>query len=759
MPKPVKKSEVTSVPKEKKSEEPITLRPYIAHIPELAAQGNDEEAKADCPFCGKENKFTVSIISGKAKCWGCDIGGGLNATTFLREFHQLCVATTPTKQLEVMQEDRDLLSVGILVEWGVCKSITTGQWLVPGYGRNAELNQLYRNVRTSKGMRLLPTPTLDHQMFGFHNWDDTKPELWLLEGPWDAMAMEELIQRVRETDNGYAICSPDHPDALHHKTNIGAFPGCGSTGKLVRKFKDFVNGKIVSLFLDSDYPKNNDGRHLEPAGLAGTKRAVNNLARLKNPPTDMFYINWGEEGFDPELPDGTDVRDMLTDGGADTWGERVANLTELMSRIDNPSVEWMEGKTLDEDEEGSVLLSVPCTDWKALIKQWRKALRWTQGLDYGLSCMLATSVSTNMMGDQLWMRIISPPSGGKSTLAEALSVNKKYVISKSTIRGFHSGFGDGSEDNSLLSQSSGMTLVTKDGDTILKSPNKVQLLSEARDVYDTNSRTSYRNKSDRDYEGLRMTWLLCGTDTLRSMDESDLGERFLDCIIMEELEEEMENDIGWRVAERAAKNMDIEVGMERNQQQDPDLTLAMQMTSGYIDHLRGNSVDLYQSVKFSKKSMKFCIDAAKMVSFMRARPSRNPEDQATREMSARLVSQHIRLAKSLAVVMQRPEVDDLVLQRVRKVALDTAKGVTLSMLKEIYYAEDRCLKQSQIMNLTGSTKSRTEQLLSFLRKIKAIQKFKPTTAGRSTKNVYKFRLSPSLETIFDEIIGPEQEEE
>ena len=144
---------------------------------------------------------------------------------------------------------------------------------------------------------------------------------------------------------------------------------------------------------------------------------------------------------------------------------------------------------------------------------WRKALKWTDGLDCALSVMLASVTSTMQVGDQLWVKIIGPASCGKSTLCEALSVNDKYILAKSTIRGFHSGYKsdrDGTEDNSLIVQVRNKTLITKDGDTILQSPNLGQILSDARDLYDCTTRSHYKNKMGKDYVGVRMTWILCG---------------------------------------------------------------------------------------------------------------------------------------------------------------------------------------------------------------------------------------------------------
>ncbi len=189
-----------------------------------------------------------------------------------------------------------------------------------------------------------------------------------------------------------------------------------------------------------------------------------------------------------------------------------------------------------------------CTDYKTLITSWRKALKWTDGLDISLSVMLASVASTMAVGDQLWIKIMGPAACGKSTLCEALSTNTVYIIAKSTIRGFHSGWkSDSGEDTSLIAQASGKTLITKDGDTLIQAPNIGQILAEGRDIYDTTSRSHYRNDQGKDYIGQRMTWILCGTASLRCIDQSELGERFLDCVIMDSIDDELEDEILWRV--------------------------------------------------------------------------------------------------------------------------------------------------------------------------------------------------------------------
>ena len=271
---------------------------------------------------------------------------------------------------------------------------------------------------------------------------------------------------------------------------------------------------------------------------------------------------------------------------------------------------------------GGELTSLPCRSYHTLIMAWKKALKWTVGLDCALSVMAATCASTKIVGDQLWVKIMAPASTGKSTLCEAVNISK-YVVSKSTIRGFHSGYQQSEgEDNSLITKLRDMTLVIKDGDTLLQAPNLGQILAEGRDIYDRTGRSDYRNKAGKDHSGVNMTWILCGTASLRYIDSSELGQRFLDCVIMEGIDDDFEDEILWRVANRVDRNMAVEADGSVEATYEPELAYAMRLTGGYIDYLRENAADLLSQVTIDEKALRKCTRLGKFVAFMRARPSK-----------------------------------------------------------------------------------------------------------------------------------------
>lgn len=344
---------------------------------------------------------------------------------------------------------------------------------------------------------------------------------------------------------------------------------------------------------------------------------------------------------------------------------------------------------------------------------------------------------------------------GKSTLCEALSINLDYILAKSTIRGFHSGFQseDREQDHSLISQVNGKTLVTKDGDTLIQSPNLGQVLSEARDVYDRNSRTSYRNASSKTYVGINMTWILCGTNSLRSLDNSELGERFLDCVIMEGIDEELEEDILWRVANSADRNLLIESDGNPEHQQSPEMTEAMQLTGGYINYLRQNSIQILGEVVITDDVKRQCMELGKFVAYMRARPSSKQDETSEREFAARLVSQHVRLTRCLGAVLNKTVVDDQVMGLVRKVALDTARGKTLAIVEALAQFPKRGMESTAVAHAVSKTTQETRALLRFLTRIGALESVTGRSKGLSSG--VRWRLSERFLPIYNSIYGIE----
>jgi len=751
----------------KRDNTPIALRPYEFHGLDLEWGERNAEATSTCPFCHSESKFSINIESSKFKCFKCAESG--NATSFLSKIYRECeIQEGSAKSL---LKERGLRYLSTIEAWGLKWSHLQNEWIVPGFSTPKKLHQLYRYVRiknkkTGKWSRvLLPTPSTQerkreqgessHGIFGLNLWDDKKQVVYITEGVWDGMVLYESLRFLRVDENGKLISTSNVKKSLYNEVNIISIAGVhGLSSKLAR----LLAGKDVTILFDNDYPKTvkvgSREKVLEPAGYRGAREVTETLVSCGEPPERISYLNWGEGGYTKDLPDGTDLRDVLTsDIASSSLSGRARALTSVLERIEPVKDDWISTAKNSKTKPGTVEIELlPCQKWVALINAWRKPMKWTDGLNRALAAMLASVVSTKTLGDQLWLKIIGPASCGKSTLCEAISTNKKYIVAKSTIRGFHSGFktdGAGEEDNSLIAQLYDKTLITKDGDTLLQSPNLGQILAEARDIYDCTSRTHYRNKTSRSYEGVRMTWLLCGTSSLRSIDTSELGERFLDCVIMDGIDSDLEEDILWRVANRADRSTNYEANGKPESNQDPEMSKAMQLTGGYVSYLRENAKDLLEKVVTGKQSLRKIMKFGKFVAYLRARPSMRQEENAEREFAARLVSQHVKLAKCLAVVLNKETLDKEVLAMVRAISIDTARGRTLDILREMRKERAKGLPVKSISIRINEAENSVRKLLRFMQKIGIVERVEETThRTRGVRAVTHWRMTEEMYDLY-----------
>lgn len=432
--------------------------------------------------------------------------------------------------------------------------------------------------------------------------------------------------------------------------------------------------------------------------------------------------------------------------------DRIRMLQWMFDHVVPMPEEWFNGKHNAAEQErpevhqyrSNELRPIACQDYRTLVAAWRKALKWTKNLDCTLSVMLGAVASTQFVGEQLWFKIEGPPASGKTTLAEGLAVCKHFVISRDTIRGFHDGWRDSGEgeDLTLTALVNGKTFITKDGDTLLKAPELPRILAEARALYDKVSRTDYRNRVRKEYLGHRMTWLLCGTKALREIDDSELGARFLDCVVMDEIDDEFEDDVGLRAAHQEARNMLQQSNGKPESQYPEELAQAMALTGGFVEYLRNNAHDLSSQVQLAPSTLHCCNRLGKFIAYMRARPSKKDEDDSDREFSARLVKQMVRLTQSLAIVLGERKATERTFWRVHKVALDTARGISLDIARKLAVSPIGMESRGLALHLLRKDDD-VRKALRFLRKIHVCY----TNEG----NHRMWRLTPKLLKLYREV--------
>jgi hypothetical protein len=431
---------------------------------------------------------------------------------------------------------------------------------------------------------------------------------------------------------------------------------------------------------------------------------------------------------------------------------RVERLAELFFKIEPVPATWLEGARPSANRQAYSDDVLPCSSWRELTTVARKALQWIPGLDRAFSVMLACCASTNAVGDApLWVKVVGPPSSGKTTLAEAQATCAAHVICRDTLTSLTSGYqvdGSGSENLSLVQQMRGKTLIVKDCDTILQLPNRGQILSHFRALYDKALRTQYGNLMSTNHEDVNTTVIFCGTETMRVLDDSELGERFLD-VSMGELDEDLEDEVGWRAVCQEARTIAMESNCQKDSKESPELVRFRRLTGGYVHWLRSNARRLLESLDKPEEQLRRCQTYAKFVSYARARPSKRQDESVQRELHYRLAKQVVRLACCLAVVLNRSSLDAEVMSRVRHVCLDTARGRTLVIMRVVQGAPHGANSQT-IGSLCHEGDERLGPFLNFLRRVGVLEQFTPHDGLVAQRP--RWRLTSTVRRLYAEVM-------
>ncbi len=451
------------------SSEPDYLRPYAFHGVNLEIRG--PQAIGDCPFCGREAKFTAHVDTGLWRCLVCASGtpaGGGNGLVFTRLIYETALAYSGRTSAATVATDRGYLSSAPLTAWGA--ACAPHSLLLPGYGLAqadanpgntlARLDQVYRQARILDNgewtTRLLPTPGIwpDGKVHALHlpitDFDASRPNLIICEGPWDGMALWEVW---------------DHT-ALD--TNIIAVPGCNVWRD---EWTELCKDKHVILLYDSDHPREYTPGRISRSGYDGMARVAK---RLSGTAASVRYIRWGPDGYDPARPTGWDVRDHLTSDRADE-STRRAYLSDLLSKLEDAPREWFNPASPiinGQPHHVASIEAIPCSSWTICEDAWKDAMRWRQDMSDALAVLLAVCASTQQSGNQLFLQLVGSAGSGKTTMCDGLLVSG-HCHSLEHLTGFHSGWklpDDPTKDCSLIARINGKTLITPEADVLLQPP-------------------------------------------------------------------------------------------------------------------------------------------------------------------------------------------------------------------------------------------------------------------------------------------------
>lgn len=487
----------------------------------------------DCPFCDKEQHFYYFPLTTTWDCKVCGKEGNVHI------FNQLIYNDVCNKKID------DLKEYWILpqrVFEKVKYNPLNGTWVLPTF-RNNKLNNLYKLAVLGESIKSFGTPGLGATLFDWS--DEAYDTIWLCEGQKDKLAAEAIIGNA------------------HDVTAIG----CPGSNMFKETWIPAFQGKKVVILFDNDL-----------AGEKGTTKVIEFFKKSHLKPASIHSIKWNGQ------PEGYDIYDLYQEHKGRSWVE----LNQLLEEVKEEDAVKVTSETILED--------ITCDSYDKSLDAFQKAFHITTDMRSALAMVMASIYSINIPGDQLWLKIIGPPGCGKTRIAKALSASD-YTVNLSTFTGLFSGWKDDSDkDPSLVPLITGRTLIIKDADALLRQPNIEKIMSELRDFYDKDSSVHYGNRQAYNYQNIKATFVMMGTEALRRVDQSFLGERLLS--IEMDVSKQEEHFIKQKALSRS---LQVALGDIA----DPEEQIMSSM-KGWINHLRERKLDSTFSDEYGQYLVRLC---------------------------------------------------------------------------------------------------------------------------------------------------------
>lgn len=460
----------------------MKTNPFKFHTGIEYSDAGNNQLRGGCIFCDHEHNFYIDSNNWQWDCKSCQRKG--NLYTFLNSIHALMLPDP----VRILADERSIPYIYFQnnnIRYNQFLSNTTYHvFCIPTYNKAGSLNNLYKVIPHPEkpGKRLiLCTPTLSPTLF--NQVASSHQEVWLLEGHWDKLA-------------GEAITAP---------RNITCYGWPGNAFK-ASWINDFA-GKDLCIFPDHDKVNPKSGTR---AGEEELKHIISLIDKASVKPKSIKVIKWPEG-----TPEGFDVNDVLRAQGPNSYSFLTSNLVPYeanLKLLDHPII------TGDES----------CDSFDKLLADCASTYYFTPDMELLLLLLISSIYSLKIDGEQMWLRIMGPPGSSKTTLARIVGSSEKTIM-RDTFTGLLSGWKDDqAQDASMIPLVADRALIVKDADAMLQQPNVSQIMSELRAFYDKQIAVTYRNRINYDYSNIRSTFIFNGTHTLRDMDNTSLGERFID---------------------------------------------------------------------------------------------------------------------------------------------------------------------------------------------------------------------------------------
>lgn len=455
---------------------------------------------ADCPFCGKEDRFYISADNGKYECKVCSESG--NVYTFMRHFYKDLESESKSKtiaqKLEELAKDRSL-KVETLLKYGVRYYSDQREWIFPVRNLSGEIVNLriYHpgTLKTKgKGRALTGVPL---SLGGLETVKEGVETIWLCEGEWDAMALSEMLSVIDD-----------------HKEAILWLPGAGTfKDSWLEVFRD----KRIVLVYDKDR-----------AGFAGRKKVASILQEAGIKENDILTVDWHQVSG---AKDGYDLRDFYIAGNG---FEELLNLIITVPKEDFVNRQ----ENINEIISKFPHISERKLTWANVIAEFEKHYRISKRLEFGLKMMTANVYSLNIKDTTPnWQHIVSPAGSAKTEWVNSFGqCAHVHIISNTTAKSLVSGFAmRKGNDPSLIPKVIGKCLMIKDFTEILDMHrgDQEEMMGVLRGAYDGYIVKQFGNGVVRKYEDCQFNIISACTRAIYTDNKAAMGERFLKFTMIE----------------------------------------------------------------------------------------------------------------------------------------------------------------------------------------------------------------------------------
>ncbi len=616
---------------------PKTLKGFEQHGVRWHDTDGDE-ARGACPFCGGKGRspFTANVETFAWHCHKCGREGGF--MDFLSQRVEVYAAALRGLPADRLSGNRGV-SLKTLQAWSVGWSQGRGRHMIPVRELSGKVCNVHcYEIGAPKDKRMVGTSGgKNGLMFADPERFAEVDTLWVCEGEWDAMAMDDALRGDRR------------------EAAVVGVPGAASAGESLAQVGQ---GKHVILAFDKDEGGERGEERCRGVleGRALTVRSVRwpDTAKPKYDVRDM----WLEHDRRPR-PFLKALEKLLVDEPPNLDAPPAAG----GARPDFPSrarvlASRMEGDGLPRDE---------------IIKTFRK---WLYLPDAEvLDVMFGAVLANRLDGDPLWMFIVGPPGCGKSELLMSLT-DCPLVVTRTTVTraALVSGRASAGPDPSLLPKLDGQVLVVKDFTTILKKQeqDREELFGVLRDAYDGRFVAEFGGGELRNYK-TKFGMVVGVTPEIEKVGPGHTvaGERFLKYYMRHSTGRV---DVGRPAAERAILNRPrkTEMQAELNAASKAALVRAMPGEPTLGEHEMRRILGLAQWTA----AMRGAVTKDKYTREMLFKP--------TTEVATRLSGQMSKLAAGMAIFRGKARITSAELMVLAHVARDTAPDINEEMVRQMY---------------------------------------------------------------------------